>query len=161
MTHFHVDQTFDHDACNTTLCRPDLLYNRGNQCVYVMGPMIWFALKSGSTWRIHQWLNVIQLNVIVLNIGFKTNFALSSLWIRVEVEGFRYCHIYKLELWSCWFLFSVLKLSLTPKSHIYLDWNLESLPTYTPKFARATLQFLGSGGDGSLEWHMLSFQFQF
>jgi hypothetical protein len=49
-------------------------------------------------WRIHEWLNLSQLKLIDLNIGYKTNFALLSLWVWVEVEGFRDCHIYKLEL---------------------------------------------------------------
>ena len=39
--------------------------------------------------------------------------------------------------------------------HISLDWNLHSLLTYTPRFAHATLQFIGSRGVNSLEWWML------
>jgi len=48
-----------------------------------------------------------------------------------------------------------LKLILTPKSHNSLDWKFQFLPTYTPTFAHATLQLLGSGGNNTLEWRML------
>ena len=47
-----------------------------------------------------------------------------------------------------------LKFVHTPQCHISMDWKLHSLPTYALKFAHATLQFLGSRGDGSLEWWM-------
>jgi hypothetical protein len=47
------------------------------------------------------------------------------------------------------------KFVLTLEFHISSDWNFQSLPSYTPTFAHATLQFLGSGGDGNLEWRML------
>ena len=43
------------------------------------------------------------------------------------------------------------KFSLTLESHISLDWKFQSLPTYTLRFAHATLQFLGFKGDGNLE----------
>ena len=44
------------------------------------------------------------------------------------------------------------KFVLTLESHISLDWKFQFMLTYTSKFA--TLQFLGSGGDSSLEWWM-------
>ena len=44
------------------------------------------------------------------------------------------------------------KFFLTLESHISLDSKFHSLPTHTPRFAHATLQSLGSGGDSSLEW---------
>ena len=47
-----------------------------------------------------------------------------------------------------------LKFVLTPESHISLHWKFQFMSTYTSKFAHATLQLLGSGGDGSLEWRM-------
>ena len=49
------------------------------------------------------------------------------------------------------------KFVLTLESHISLNWKFQSLPTYTPRFARATLQFLGFRGDNSLQWHFLMF----
>jgi hypothetical protein len=33
--------------------------------------------------------------------------------------------------------------------------------TYTPRFAHATLQFLGSGGDNILEWRMFFIPVEF
>jgi hypothetical protein len=48
-----------------------------------------------------------------------------------------------------------LKFVLTLESHISLDWNFQSLPTYTLRFAHATLQFLGYGGNINLEWRIL------
>jgi len=47
-----------------------------------------------------------------------------------------------------------LEFVLTPESPISLDWYIQFMSTYTSKFAHATLQFLGSRGDGSLEWRM-------
>ena len=37
------------------------------------------SLGSRSTCRIHQWVNLTSLKLIVLNLGFKTNIALLSL----------------------------------------------------------------------------------
>ena len=48
-----------------------------------------------------------------------------------------------------------LKLILTPESHNSLDWKFQFSATYIPRFAHATLQLLGSGGDNTLEWWML------
>ena len=48
-----------------------------------------------------------------------------------------------------------LEFVLTVESHISLDWNFQSSPTYTPRFAHATLQFLVSGGNINLEWRIL------
>ena len=42
------------------------------------------------------------------------------------------------------------KFVLTPESHISLDWNFQSSPTYTPRFVHAILQILGSGDDSVL-----------
>ena len=49
----------------------------------------------------------------------KTNIAFLSLWVWVEIEGFRDCWICILQLWSCWFIFLIRNLS----SHL----NLTSL----------------------------------
>jgi hypothetical protein len=48
-----------------------------------------------------------------------------------------------------------LKFVLTPKSHISLYWKFQCLPSYTPRFAHVTLQFLGFGKDNGIEWQML------
>ena len=37
------------------------------------------CLGIGSTWRIHQWLDLSQLKHIVLSLGFKTYLALLNL----------------------------------------------------------------------------------
>ena len=69
--------------------------------------------------------------------------------------------IFNLKFWSCWFIFLVQKFVLKPKSHSSLVWKFWSSPTHTPKVTHATVQFLGSGGDYSLEWWMHSFQLYF
>ena len=45
--------------------------------------------------------------------------------------------------------------SLTLESHLFLDWKFLSLSNYTPRYVHATLQFLDSTGDNSIEWWML------
>ena len=47
------------------------------------------------------------------------------------------------------------KFVLTHESPVSLFWNFQSSPNYTPRFAHATLYFLGSKGGNSLECHML------
>ena len=59
--------------------------------VQVVGPTVWFALGSGSTWWIHQWANLSCLELIVLNFGFKTYITLFSLWGLDGDWGLRDC----------------------------------------------------------------------
>ena len=81
------------------------------------GPMLGF----GSTWRIHQWLNLSELNLIVLNFGFKTYLAFLSLRVCLKVEGFRDCWDLQTRIMKLFISFLVLKFVITLESHISLD----------------------------------------
>ena len=70
--------------------RPDLSYNRGNYCVHVVGPILGFVLGSGGGGVHGEFINglvEVSSSLVVLSLGFKTNIALLSLWVQVEVEG--------------------------------------------------------------------------
>ena len=82
-----------------------------------------------------------------LNLGFKIDGALLTLWVWVEVEGFRDYWITILELWSYYILILFQNWSSHLKSHIYLDWKVRSSLTYNPRFAHASFQFLGCEGE--------------
>jgi hypothetical protein len=102
----------------------------------------------------HQWVKFTQLELTIINLGFKTNVALLSLWVWVKVE--KGLGVAELQSIIMTLLISLLdaKLVLTHDSHISLDWNFQSLQTHTPRVAHATLSLLGFGGVGSLEWRM-------
>ena len=77
------------------------------------------------------------MGLVVLTLGSKTYITVLSLWVWMEVEGFRDCWICIVEFESCWFLF-LFRFVLAPKFDVSLDWKIQSLLTYTLRFAHAT-----------------------
>ena len=92
-----VSPYYTYDACNTTFSGPIC------HIMEVISVRQWWdptrpwdlGVVPSTRW-IHRW--VIEMNYF--NIGFKTDDALSNLWVWVEVEGFRDCNSWYRSLYS-------------------------------------------------------------
>jgi hypothetical protein len=69
----------------------------------------------------------------------------------MEVEEFRSCVNLQTLILKLLSLFLIRNVSSHFESHVYLNWESQSSPTYICRSAHAILQFIGSGGDNSLD----------
>ena len=98
------------------------------------------------------------IGLIVYNLGFKNKYCtFQSLDLdRVDVEGLGIVG-FLIGIFELIKLLLNLKFVLTLESHISFNWDFQSSPTYTIRFAHATLQFFGPD-DNNLEWRMFFIQ---